>query len=111
MAYSRCLADALRGMEFHLARDQVWVARFATDFIRGNSIRDCNRRPVLCFRRACWTVAAYSRRFRAARAYWPVDVWAELRFAFLGRTACLIRSRRGVAGHHSNLWDGFCAMN
>src|SRR6266545_5403355 len=48
MGRTRGMVDALRGLELDLARDQDRLARFAADFVRGDSFFNRDRCAASC---------------------------------------------------------------
>src|SRR5882724_4561452 len=105
------MADALRCLEFDVARYQDRIARSTANFLCGYPFSRCNHRPFCRVRRASELVTAAPFRLFAPGFYWGSDVCGQLRSAFLGRVACLLRFGSGVAGDHSDLRHAFRACN
>src|ERR1700730_16878231 len=78
LAYSSGVADALRGLEFNLARDQDRLARFAAGFVCGDSLCHCPRRARACIRRPGFITTETRFRLHPARFYRAADVRPEL---------------------------------
>src|SRR6266571_5635631 len=86
------LADALHRLEFDLACHQNRLARFAADFIRGDSFSDRDHGAASCFDRPRAVAPAASQRLRGPGNYWNPHVRCELHLAVLGGATRLIRS-------------------
>ena len=105
------MADALRCLELDVARYQDRIARSTANFLCGYPFSHRNHRPFCRVRRASGLVTAARFRLSAPGFYWRSDVCRQLRSAFLGRVARLLRSGSGVTGDHPDLRHAFRASN
>src|SRR6266567_9271806 len=103
MGRARGMVDALRGLELDLARHQDRLARFAADFVRGDSFSNRDHRAASCVDRPHPITPAAPQRLRSPGNYGSPHVRCELHVAVLGGAARLIRSCCRPSGDHSHL--------